>query len=91
MRTVSEWHSRFVSLLTQYDAKESQREAKRPNGIVNIYRLGHLLAAAQRVLDMTRRHNGNVRDYRDNVEDFFQMIAPVKKFLSEIDEEAANA
>jgi hypothetical protein len=45
--TVAFWSTYLVHKLTRYDMQVSKREAKR--GHVNIYRMGHLLAAAQKV------------------------------------------
>lgn len=60
----------LTSLLTQYDQKESLREMKR-GGRPNIYRLGHLLKAAQETEDVAKhvgiweRSDGQaIADYR---------------------------
>lgn len=45
---VADFHTILIGLLTQYDAKESQRELDR-RGRSNIYRLGHLFKAAEEV------------------------------------------
>jgi len=41
---------RLVSAVTTADRRESAREAKRPGGRVNIYRIGHYLKAAGEVM-----------------------------------------
>lgn len=44
------FRARLVSAVTTADRRESAREAKRPNGRVNIYRIGHYLKAANEVM-----------------------------------------
>lgn len=47
--TVGKYLTVLVHEVTRYDRREEARELKRPGGRVNIYRLGHLLGAAQKV------------------------------------------
>jgi hypothetical protein len=46
-KSVQDFHAILIGLLTQYDQKESLREMKRRQS-PNIYRLGHLLKAADK-------------------------------------------
>lgn len=60
--TVGNFFAVLSSLLTQYDIKESAREARGRYGHVNIYRLGHLLGALHKAEDELRRAIGKFDD-----------------------------
>jgi hypothetical protein len=67
--TVDFWRMQLVSYITQYDMKVSRRERS-----PNIYRLGHLLGAAQRAEDKTKGLGG-----RDDEASLKKYLAAVKR------------
>lgn len=76
--------------LIRYDMAQSRREAKR--GRVNIYRLGHLLEAANRVRASVEKKRGAsgddaaLRDMRVSLEhEFLPGFAPAKRVIQQID------
>lgn len=70
----------LVGLLTQYDQKESLREMKR-GGHPNIYRIGHLLKAAQEAEDDAKHVGIWERDGGQAIADYRYILS--KHFLFE--------
>lgn len=70
----------LTGLLTQYDQKESLREMKR-GGRSNIYRLGHLLKAAQEAEDVAKRVGIWERDDGQAIADYRYILS--KHFIFE--------
>jgi hypothetical protein len=68
----------LTGLLTQYDQKESLREMKR-GGRSNIYRLGHLLEAAQKAEDDAKVAGIWERDDREALERYLEILR--KRFI----------
>lgn len=90
MPTVENWLFVLRSKLTQYDMATSKREAVR--GRVNIYRLGHLLGAAERVekdlAKMLRRDDPEaLRKLRASIQERFIVsdMPPAKNVLKQLD------
>lgn len=88
--TVEMFQMVMVSYLTQYDQKETAREMKR-GGRGNIYRLGHLLAAAEKVESDTKRYKK--QDSKEALGAFVASVGkrfhadypPIKKTLKAVD------
>lgn len=72
-------HQKLVHVLVEWDKADARREAKR--GHVNIYRLSHLLGAAQRAKEEAEAEGGALEAYRDAVMSNFNPSARIKTFL----------
>jgi hypothetical protein len=75
--------------LIRYDVRTSAAEAKR-GGHVNIYRLGHLMGALQRVRENVGTHtsdsDGDKADFRMAMYAHFERdFPPVKKVIKQLD------
>lgn len=74
-------HQKLVHVLIEWDKADAKREAKR--GYVNIYRLGHLLGAAQRAQEQAEADGGTKRAYRNALMECFNPSPRILKFIKE--------
>lgn len=88
--TVSVFLTILSSLLTQYDMATSAREEKR-GGRSNIYRLGHLFGAMEKIQDaLTKVHDSDAPDALNQLKTelgkkFDRDFPPAKKLVKQID------
>lgn len=86
--TVAKYLEVLSHELVRYDMLTSAREAKR--GHVNIYRLGHLMGALQRVREDVGTHtsdsSGDKADFRLAMYEHFEHgFPPVKKVVKQLE------
>lgn len=78
-RTVPAFVEQLKWLTVRYDKQQSEKEAKRQHGVVNMYRLGLLLQATERIESDTKTFG-----HRDDREAMIALRSSVlKHFLSD--------
>lgn len=75
----------LVHELIAYDKRESAREMKRPGGRINIYRMGLLLEAANKVKEDMQGKGENVQALIQSLQTHFEpMFPPIKKIVTKL-------